>query len=182
MILKEVYALYPKSKTRISLKLFFTSNCERSCNLNAKTASQRSRYAFRRKKRKFHRFPSFQFCPTPKIENLEISESILLRQKIKGQDMLLKEKKNPRFPSFRFCPTPKIENSKILESVLLLQILRVNVIYDSETTKINWGKNLKVKMSFLKKKKFRGFQVFDFALHPKSKTQKYWKAFFHFKF
>ena len=26
------------------------------------------------------RFPSFQFCPIPKIENLEISESVVLLQ------------------------------------------------------------------------------------------------------
>ena len=49
-----------------------------------------------------------------------------LRQKLKGQDMLLEEKRKfPRFPSFRFYPTPKIENSEILESVVSLQILIV---------------------------------------------------------
>ena len=32
------------------------------------------------KKWKFPRFPSFPFCPTPKIENSEISESVLLLQ------------------------------------------------------------------------------------------------------
>ena len=31
-------------------------------------------------KRKFPRFPSFRFCPIPKVENLEISESVLLLQ------------------------------------------------------------------------------------------------------
>ena len=31
-------------------------------------------------KRKLPRFPSFRFCPIPKIENLEISESFLLLQ------------------------------------------------------------------------------------------------------
>ena len=30
--------------------------------------------------KKFTRFPSFQFCPIPKIENLEISENFLLLQ------------------------------------------------------------------------------------------------------
>ena len=32
------------------------------------------------KKREFPRFPSFRFCPIPKIENSEISESFLLLQ------------------------------------------------------------------------------------------------------
>ena len=39
-----------------------------------------------------------------------------LRQKLKGQDMLLEEKKIPRFSSFRFFPIPKMENSEISES------------------------------------------------------------------
>ena len=53
-----------------------------------------------------------------------------LRQKLKGQDILLEEKRKfPRFPSFRFCPTPKIENPEISESVLLLQILTVVVTF-----------------------------------------------------
>ena len=33
-----------------------------------------------RKKESFPRFPSFQFCPIPKIENLEILESFILLQ------------------------------------------------------------------------------------------------------
>ena len=33
---------------------------------------------FKKKKRKFPRFPSFQFCSLPKIENSEISEISLL--------------------------------------------------------------------------------------------------------
>ena len=33
-----------------------------------------------------------------------------------------------------------------------------------------------------KKENFRDFRVFDFALHPKSKTRKSRKAFFYFKF
>ena len=31
-----------------------------------------------KKKYQFSRFPSFQFCPIPKIKNSEISESFLL--------------------------------------------------------------------------------------------------------
>ena len=51
-----------------------------------------------------------------------------LRQKLKGQDMLLEQKRKfLRFPSFRFCPIPKIENSEISESFLLLQISTVVV-------------------------------------------------------
>ena len=34
--------------------------------------------SIRKKKRQFPRFPSFRFCPIPKIENLEISESFIL--------------------------------------------------------------------------------------------------------
>ena len=53
-----------------------------------------------------------------------------LRQKLKGQDMLLEEKRKfPRFPSFRFCPIPKIKNSEISESVLLLQFLTVFITF-----------------------------------------------------
>ena len=35
---------------------------------------------FNKKKKQFPRFPSFRFCPIPKIENSEISESFLLLQ------------------------------------------------------------------------------------------------------
>ena len=52
-----------------------------------------------------------------------------LRQKLKGQDMLLEEKKIPRFSSFRFFPIPKMENSEISESCRLLQILTVVVTF-----------------------------------------------------
>ena len=54
-----------------------------------------------------------------------------LRQKLKGQDMLLekKKKKFPRFPCFQFCPIPKINNSEISESVIFLQILTVFVTF-----------------------------------------------------
>ena len=31
-----------------------------------------------KKKKKFPKFPSFRFCPIPKIENSEISESFIL--------------------------------------------------------------------------------------------------------
>ena len=34
----------------------------------------------KKKKRTPQRFPSFQFCPIPKIENSEISESVILLQ------------------------------------------------------------------------------------------------------
>ena len=50
-----------------------------------------------RKKFQFPRFPSFQFCPTPKIENSEISESFisikfLVVYKTQNQKYDLKEK------------------------------------------------------------------------------------------
>ena len=68
-----------------------------------------------------------------------------LRQKLKVIKWMKKKKRKlPRFPSFRFSSILKIENSEILESVLLLQILTVVVIYDSETTKMNWDKNLRL--------------------------------------
>ena len=35
---------------------------------------------FHKKKKQFSRFPSSGFCPIPKIENSEISESFLLLQ------------------------------------------------------------------------------------------------------
>ena len=41
---------------------------------------------------------------------------------------------------------------------------------------MNWGKNRKVLIWFKRKNKnFRDFRVFDFALHPRSKTRKSWK-------
>ena len=59
---------------------------EKSCNLDAKTTKNSSRQIlkgqamFLSKNWKFSRFPSFRFCPTPEIKNLEISESLLLLQ------------------------------------------------------------------------------------------------------
>ena len=38
------------------------------------------------------------------------------------------------------------------------------------------------KLTDNKNKNFRDFQVFDFALYPKSKTRKSQKVFFYFKF
>ena len=106
---------------------------------------------FEKKKCQFPIYPSYRFCPIPKIENSEISESFLLlkflvlyeTQNLKTDWKMTPKKKTlafscrlrrekcqfPRFPSFRFCPIPKIENSEISESVLLLQILTVFVTF-----------------------------------------------------
>ena len=48
---------------------------------------------------------------------------------------------------------------------------------------MNWAKNRKVPIWLKRKKKnFRDFQVFDFALHPKSKTRKSRKDLFYLIF
>ena len=71
-----------------------------------------------------------------------------MRQILKDQDMFwLENWKFPRFPSFRFCPIPKIQKLEISESVFLLQILRSVGISDSDTTKMDWYKNLNIKIS-----------------------------------
>ena len=66
-------------------------------------------------KKKIPRFPSFQFCPIPKIENSEISESFILlkflvvyetqnrKNDLKEKLWMWFEKKKcpfPRFPGF----------------------------------------------------------------------------------
>ena len=62
------------------LDIFFTSNFERSCNLDAKTTKKLLRQKRKRQDTQFPRFPSFRFCPIPKMKNLEISENILSPQ------------------------------------------------------------------------------------------------------
>ena len=84
------FSICPTSKIEIldiSESVVLLQIWQYSCNLSCKndknlteTKTLRSRYAFREKKRKLLRFPSFWFCPTPKIENLEISDSVLLLQ------------------------------------------------------------------------------------------------------
>ena len=136
----------------------------------------------------FPKFRRFRFCPITKIENSVISEYFFftskfersynldaktttnfMRQELKDQDMFwLKKWEFSRFLSSWFCPIPKIENSEISESALLLQILRFVLISDSETIKMNWHKNLKVKICFQKKKiKFPRFLSFQFFSTPK---------------
>ena len=83
---------------------------------------------------------------------------------------LRKKWKFPRFPSFWFCPIPKIKNSEISKICLFLQILKVVINQDLKT------KSRKVPIWFKRKNKtFRDFRVFNFALHPRSKTRKSWK-------
>ena len=136
----------------------------------------------------FRNFGIFRFCPITKIENSVISVIFFFtskfgrsynldaktttnfkRQELKDQDIFwLKKWELPSFLSSWFCPIPKIEHSEILKSVLLLQILRLVLISDSETTKMNWHKNLKVKICFQKKNiKFPRFLSFQFCSTPK---------------
>ena len=42
------------------------------------------------------------------------------------------------------------------------------------------SKKCNFKINFVKKKKFRGFRVFDFTLQPQSKTRKSQKVLFYF--
>ena len=161
----------------------------------------------RKKKCPFPRFPSFWFCPIPKIKNSEISESFLLlkflalyeTQNLKTDWKMTPKKKAltfscglrrekcqfPRFPSFPFCSIPKIENSEISESFLLLKYL---VVYETQNLKTDWkmtpGKKALTSSCGLRRKNvnFQGFRVFDFALYPKSKARKSRKVFFYLNF
>ena len=91
------------------------------------------------------------------------------------QVAMMKKLKFSRFPSFRFCYIPEIRNLEISECFLLLQF--------SVSQKTQDSKNKKMKVWFNKKKRnFRVFRVFNFALYPKSKTLKSRKVFFYFKF
>ena len=143
--------------------LFFTSNFERSCNLDAKTTKNLPRQKLKGqdmlllKKVKISEVSEFSilsYTQNRKLENIGKrcftsnfdsscnlrfrNNKNQLRQKLKVIKWMKKKKRKlPRFPSFRFSSILKIENSEILESVLLLQILTVVVIYDSETTKMN---------------------------------------------
>ena len=63
--------------------------------------------------------------------------------------MFLAEKNKISVSKFSVLPfTQNKKTLEILESVLLLQILTVVVTQDSETTKMNWDKTLKVKICF----------------------------------
>ena len=136
------------------LDIFFTSNFERSCNLDAKTTKNLPRQKLKgqdmlllkkvkisevsefsilsyTQKRKLGNLGKCSFTPNFQSScNLRFrNDKNQLTQKLEGQDMLLKEKRKfPRFSSFRFCHLPKIENSEISESVLLVQVLPVVVI------------------------------------------------------
>ena len=77
----------------------------------------------------------------------------------------------------QFCPIPKIENSEISEICLFLQILTVVINQDLKTTKIWTGwKTERFRYDLKGKTKIYEIpRVFDFALHPISKTWKSWK-------
>ena len=67
-------------------KCSFTSDFDSCCNLrfrNDKNELRQKRKVIKgikKKERELPRFPSFRFCSIPKIENSEISESVLLLQ------------------------------------------------------------------------------------------------------
>ena len=67
-------------------KCSFNWNFESSCNLRFRNDKNELRQNLKvikwikKKKRKLPRFPSFRFCSIPKIENSEISKSVLLLQ------------------------------------------------------------------------------------------------------
>ena len=67
-------------------KCSFTSNFDSSCNLRFRNDKNELRQKLKvikwikKNKRKPWRFPSFRFCSLRKIENSEISQSVLLLQ------------------------------------------------------------------------------------------------------
>ena len=111
------FPLYPKSKTRKSRKNLFTSNFERSCNLDAKTTKKLLRQKRKRqdklllekvKTSEISEFSILSYTQNEKLGNLGKysftsnfdsccnlrfkNDKNKLRQKLKGQDMLLEEK------------------------------------------------------------------------------------------
>ena len=82
------FALYPKLKTRKSRKFCLSRILTLIVTQDLKTPkkwtetkTKRFRYDLeQQQQKKFPRFPSFRFCPIPKIENLEILELFLLLQ------------------------------------------------------------------------------------------------------
>ena len=72
------FALHPRSKTRKSWKFclpriltLVVTQCLKTSEKWTETKTKRLRYDLE-PNQKFPRFPSFRFCPTPKIENSEI--------------------------------------------------------------------------------------------------------------
>ena len=67
-------------------KCSFTSNFDSCYNLRFRNEKNKLRQKLKfikwikKKKRTPRRFPTFQFCPIPKIENSEISQSVILLQ------------------------------------------------------------------------------------------------------
>ena len=106
-----------------------------------------------RKKHQFPRFPSFRFCPIPKIENAEIPENFILLKflvayETQNQKNDLKEKKFNfrmwfekrkcpfrRFPGFRFFPIKNavLKNSAIFAGKDLCWSLRPATLLKKET-------------------------------------------------
>ena len=143
----------------------------------------------KRKKHKFPRFPSFRFCPAPKIENSEISEiSFTLNNDTDCNSRFKNAKKKStetktkkfqydleqrakflRFPSFPFCPTPKMENSEISQISLLLQTLTVVVTQD---LKKRWTETKCKRMRYaLIRKKLKLLRFPSFLFCPITKIE-----------
>ena len=111
------------------------------------------------------RFPSFRFCPIPKIENSEISESFLLLiflevyeiQNLKTDWKMTQKKKtltlwsvlrrkNGNFRGFRVFDFTLYPKSKISESFILLIFL---VVYETQNLKTDWKTTQNKKTLFL---------------------------------
>ena len=144
------------------------------------------------------RFPSFRFCPIPKIENSEISEICLFLQNLRvviTQDLkttkIWTERKIERF---RYELKEKIKISKIFDFDLyprwktrksrkfyLPRILTLVVTQDLKTPK-KWAetKTEKFRYDLEQKQKFPRFPSFRFRLIPKIETRKSWKVLFCF--
>ena len=159
---------------------------------------KRSRHGLRIEKWKFPRFPSFRFCPIPKIENSEISEMCLFLQNLRlviTQDLkttkIWTERKIERF---RYELKEKIKTSKIFDFDLyprwktrksrkfyLPRILTLVVTQDLKTPK-KWAetKTEKFRYDLEQKQKFPRFASFRFRLIPKIETRKSWKVLFCF--
>ena len=80
------FALYPRSKAQKSQKFHLPRIMTliviqdlKAPKKSIATKTKRFQYDLEQKG-KFLRFPSFRFCPIPKIKNLEISEMSLLLQ------------------------------------------------------------------------------------------------------
>ena len=108
----------------------------------------------------------------------------LPRQKLKGQDMLLLKKVKisevSEFSILSYTQNRKLGN---LGKCSFTSNFDSSCNLRFRNNKNELRQTLKGQGVLLEEKKnFRDFRVFDFALHPKSKTRKSRKVFFYFKF